>query len=257
MKFRNIGASRATVPLLRYAPLTWHVLKCLLAEKLLPTEFSKSIIFLGICIDKNLNFDFHIKDICLKASRQFSALQRLTGLLDLASRKAIYTSFISSNFNYSPLAWCLPSGASINKVQKLQERALRFVLNDSNSDCETLLSKNDFDSYRISSIKLMAVEIYNILSGMGPEYLSTLFSKSNVPYQLGYGNKLIQPLKRRSTFPYSDVIMSTTEFQITSLTIVYSTVHSGADQRKHQAPSHWPLWEEFTSDWWIPGTKGQ
>ena len=33
---------------------------------------------------------------------------------------------------------------------------------------------------------------------------------------------------------YSDVIMSAIASQITSLTIVYSTVYSGADQRKHQ-----------------------
>ena len=34
---------------------------------------------------------------------------------------------------------------------------------------------------------------------------------------------------------YSDVIMWTIKFQITSLTIVYSTVYSDADQRKHQS----------------------
>ena len=33
---------------------------------------------------------------------------------------------------------------------------------------------------------------------------------------------------------YNDVIMGAMPFQITSLTIVYSTVYSGADQRKHQ-----------------------
>ena len=36
-------------------------------------------------------------------------------------------------------------------------------------------------------------------------------------------------------FHYSDVIMATIASQITSLTIVYSTVYSGADQRKHQS----------------------
>ena len=49
---------------------------------------------------------------------------------------------------------------------------------------------------------------------------------------------------------YSDVITSVMTFQITSLTIVYSTVHSGADQRKHQSSAslafvqgihRWPL----------------
>ena len=34
---------------------------------------------------------------------------------------------------------------------------------------------------------------------------------------------------------YSDVIMGAMASQITSLTIVYSTVHSGTDQRKHQS----------------------
>ena len=34
---------------------------------------------------------------------------------------------------------------------------------------------------------------------------------------------------------YNDVIMSTMASQITSLRIIYSTVYSGADQRKHQS----------------------
>ena len=36
-------------------------------------------------------------------------------------------------------------------------------------------------------------------------------------------------------FYYNDVIMSVMAYQITSLTIVYSTIYSGADQRKHQS----------------------
>ena len=36
-------------------------------------------------------------------------------------------------------------------------------------------------------------------------------------------------------FHYNDVIMETMASQITSLTIVYSTVNSGADQRKHES----------------------
>ena len=56
---------------------------------------------------------------------------------------------------------------------------------------------------------------------------------------------------------YSDVIMSTMASQITNFMIVYSTVYSGADQRKHQSAASlafvrgihpWPV---------IPRTKGQ
>ena len=56
---------------------------------------------------------------------------------------------------------------------------------------------------------------------------------------------------------YSDVIMGAMSSQISSLTIVYSTVYSGADHRKHQSSASWPLCGEFTGDRWIPRTKGQ
>ena len=62
---------------------------------------------------------------------------------------------------------------------------------------------------------------------------------------------------------YDDVIMSTMASQITSLTIVYSTVFSGADQGKHQSsaslafvrgihrgPAQMASNEENVSIWW-------
>ena len=45
--------------------------------------------------------------------------------------------------------------------------------------------------------------------------------------------------------------------QITSLTIVYLTVYSGADQGNIEAPRQWPLCLEFTGDRGIPHTNGQ
>ena len=163
-------------------------------------DFSESITALGICIDENFTFDIHVNNICFKASRQISTLQRLTGLLDLPSRKAINNSLIISNLNHCPLVWFLTSRASITKIQKRQEHALRFVLKDSISDYDTLLSKGGVDSFCISSLKTMAVEIYRILNGMNPEYLSPLFSRSTTPYNLRDNNKLIQPIKRTTTY---------------------------------------------------------
>ena len=42
--------------------------------------------------------------------------------------------------------------------------------------------------------------------------------------------------------------MSPMASQITSLTIVYSPIYSGTDQRKHQTLRHWPMCGEFTED---------
>ena len=84
-------------------------------------------------------------------------------------------------------------------MQKIQERALRFVRKDSTSDYYTLLSKCGVDSFRKSSLKAMAVEIYKILNDKRPEYLS-LFSKASIPYSLRDDNKLIQQKMTTTTF---------------------------------------------------------
>ena len=49
------------------------------------------------------------------------------------------------------------------------------------------------------------------------------------------GNALTDHSPKKSEFHYNDVKMSSVASQITTLTIVYSTVYSRADQRKHQS----------------------
>ena len=44
---------------------------------------------------------------------------------------------------------------------------------------------------------------------------------------------------------YSGVIMSMMASQVTGVLFVCATVCSGADQRNHKTPRHWPLWGEF------------
>ena len=162
--------------------------------------FVQKIDVLGVCIDGKLIFNEHVCRICSKASAQISAPQRLTGLVDYPSRKAIYTSFIVSNFNYCPLVWFFTSRESIDKIDKIQERALRFVLKDHISDYKNLLLKSGFDSFRIYAVKCLMIELFKILEGITPNYLSDLFVKADTPYDTRDKNKLIQPLKRTTTY---------------------------------------------------------
>ena len=56
---------------------------------------------------------------------------------------------------------------------------------------------------------------------------------------------------------YIDVIMTTRASQITSLTVVYSTVYSDTDQSKHQSSASLAFVWGIHRDRWIPRTKGQ
>ena len=55
--------------------------------------------------------------------------------------------------------------------------------------------------------------------------------------------------------PYSDVIMTTMASQINSLTVVYSTVYSDADQRKHQSSASLAFVWGIHRGRWIPAQR--
>ena len=65
---------------------------------------------------------------------------------------------------------------------------------------KNLLLKSGFDSFRIYAVKSLVIELFKILEGMTPNYLSELFGKADTPYDTRDKFKLIQPLKRTTTY---------------------------------------------------------
>ena len=93
----------------------------------------KTVKLLGIEIDYQLNFDAHVSSICRKASQQLNVLKRLGSLLNILSKLTIFHTCIHSNFNFCPLAWHFVTEKNSKKLEKVQERALRFVYEDYNN----------------------------------------------------------------------------------------------------------------------------
>jgi hypothetical protein len=83
----------------------------------------------------------HISSICRKASQQLNILKRLGRYLDRLSKLTIFHTFILSNFNFCPLAWHFCTDKNSKKLEKVQERALRFVYDDYTSSYINLLEK--------------------------------------------------------------------------------------------------------------------
>ena len=75
--------------------------------------------------------------------------------------------------------------------------------------------------------------------------------------QVLYCNELTHTVNEIWKYHYNDVIMTTIASQITSLTVVYSTVYSDADQRKHQSSASLAFVWGIHRDRWIPSTNGQ
>ena len=101
----------------------------------------EEVKLVGVTIDFRLNFDSHISNICRKASRQLNVLKRLGNKLCKLGKINIYYSFIMSNFNYCPLTWHFCGKVNTKKIEKIQERALRFIYSDYTSTyCEPNLN---------------------------------------------------------------------------------------------------------------------
>ena len=84
-----------------------------------------SVTLLRINIDYMLKFDAHVSEICKKSLYTVSRFKTFGWILTKQGKLVIYNSYIASNFSYCPLAWHFCSASSTNKLDKVQERALR------------------------------------------------------------------------------------------------------------------------------------
>ena len=81
---------------------------------------------IGVAIDYKLNFEEHMSKVCDKASQKLNALARISSYMNINQRKRIIRAFISYQFRYCPLAWFSCSRKTNNRMNRIQERALRI-----------------------------------------------------------------------------------------------------------------------------------
>ena len=129
---------------------------------------------LGVDIDYQLNFDQHISDLCRKSRSAAECLEELSPFLSKLNKLTIFHTFILSNFNYCPLAWHFCFESNSKKLEKNQERALRFVYDYFKSTYEEWLNKANIPFLHIKGIRTMTVGTFRILNDMSPPVLSDL-----------------------------------------------------------------------------------
>ena len=131
-------------------------------------ECESEVKLLGVTIDYMLDFNSHITNICRKAARQLNVLKRIGHMLNHVSKLTIYYSFVMSNFSYCPLVWHFCSDTNTAKIEKLQERALRFIYNDKVSSYEKLLEKSLLPSLKVRGLRTIALKTFKIINKQSP-----------------------------------------------------------------------------------------
>ena len=141
-----------------------------------------------------------ISELCKKAARQLNVLKRIGKYLCKLGKLNIYYSFILSNFNFCPLTWHFCGETYTKKLEKIQERALRFIYEDYTSDYETLLSRSKLPSLKLRRMRIMALEVHKIIYKQGPTYLHDLVNVKESSFNFRYKNTANIPQVRTTSY---------------------------------------------------------
>ena len=95
--------------------------------------------------------------------------------LNFEEKKTLINSYFYSDFNYCPLVWMFSSAKSLNKVESLQKRALRFLYEDYASPYEELLQKAGEENMKVNILRSFCIEIYKSINNINPTYMNEMF----------------------------------------------------------------------------------
>ena len=90
-------------------------------------------------------------------------------------KMVLMKSFLLSNFNYYPLVSHFCSKTDTDRMERIQNRALRMVLDDCESDYKTLLQNANMSTLQIVRIKTLAIEIFKTFHSLNPIYMNKMF----------------------------------------------------------------------------------
>ena len=120
---------------------------------------------LSVTLDNKLKFEGQIRKICRKVSQQVAVLNRLKKILPFELRIDIYRAFIAPHFNYCSESWHHCGKRGCAKLEKINERALRFVTLDKSTTYETLLKQLNLLSPLNQRIVKMVTAVYKAIHG--------------------------------------------------------------------------------------------
>ena len=138
-------------------------------------EYAKS---LGLIVDDRLSRSNYIKELCRKISSAIGALRRIRSLIFQSTAVQIYKALTQPHLDYCAPVWGGLGSYLCEKLQKLQNREARVILQ---ANCEVnsslLLETLKWDQLSLRRKKHKAKMIFKSLNGLAPVYLHELFSK--------------------------------------------------------------------------------
>ena len=118
-----------------------------------------------------------VEEICKKVSSAIGALKRVRPFISKETAIQIYNALIMPHLDYCSPFWDSLSGYLSDKLQKLQNRAARFITKSPfDTSSNHLLSTLDWERLSLWRKKQKALMMYKTMIDLAPEYLQSIFS---------------------------------------------------------------------------------
>ena len=158
-----------------------------LPESLQSIEYEGVIIkhadstkYLGITLDKNLNWEEHIKALNTKLSKTIQALKIIKSKVQNKNKLMLFSAYITSRIQYGIEIYSTANTKLIKSVQTLQNRALKVLFNKDyltpttqlHKELKTLLVR---DIAKLNTLKF----VHNQRSGTAPEVFNNYYKPNS------------------------------------------------------------------------------
>ena len=161
---------------------------------------SECVKLLGVLIDRKLTFGDHVSVLCKRVGKQVNAFCRLSRHLNEKALMNIYNAFILSNFNYATTVWHLCGKLNTRKIEKLQERSLRIIFKDYESDYKEILKKSKASTLYLQRTKKVLIMVFKIIHDIGKPFSPDFFQFNAAKYNFRDTTMLLKPKCNTSTY---------------------------------------------------------
>jgi hypothetical protein len=150
--------------------------------------------FLGLFIDKHLNWKYHIDSVCSKLARFVFALRRLKNSVSTQAALTAYHGYVSSTLNYGLLLW--GNSVDIQRAFLIQKKCLRAVGNAKFDDsCRPL-----FQKFKVLPLASMYILRACVFAETHPNYFKKRDEMFTRELRAQYKNLLYRPTCRSDIY---------------------------------------------------------
>ena len=164
-------------------------------------ERVKECKYLGVLLDETLSWKPQINQVRNKALRNIHLLKLTRSYVDNRTALLLYKTLVQPHFDYCSITWMNGNLSDLQRLQTLQNRALRIVLGvEARYNRETLYRSLNMDRLNERWKKQSLILIYKAIHNLLPEALCSRVELRQSPYDFRNIDTLVKLPKPRTNF---------------------------------------------------------